>query len=631
MLTYFNEIADFINNINENIGVLLTIAIATSLLIVVIALLYLATHKNKLGRNTKALIAGISVVVLFASIGFGWYSYNAKKVREQKFVIAIADFYTTNQKDYGVTEDISHKLSQLLADEPDMIVELLNRPITEADGSDEAIIQGEGIDADIVLWGWYTVTQTDVLVTIHIEDLTPQPTLTTDFVLPESYQIQVDIFKIDTFELQKSISEDFSSIAFFIKGKSIAENGNTNEAIDYFSKAIQKETSIDKWYFYYARGYTYANSARDLVSAIKDLETATKTIPLQNSNASYIYNTLGVAYFYSEDFNKAKEAQTFALELELGKEKPDELFLAVTLTNIGSDVANIGDCEIAIDYFIQALTYAKEEDFAGHIHLQRGLCYRRLGRDQDAIPDLDHAIAIFERIKETDLKNSFRMSYLNRGEIYEGIGDTASDIWGSKGFYEKVVGDDTALLESKTYYEKAVDDYTAAIKVDSEYDLAYLTRGRTYLKLYRYDESEDDLLMAIYLNPDDIRSHIILSKVYFEQGLQNQAFQELSIANQIDLPQTANDYWQRALYFTSLKLYDQSISDCTQAILLDPLHGECYFTRGSNYMQLLMETNNPSEFEELRTKALDDLIQVTRIEKDPNEVRLAEEMIEIIK
>jgi len=98
LFSFFNEITDFINHLNENFGLMVTVAVAVSLLITTVALWYLITRRTKLARITKFLIVGVSAIVLFISIGYGWYSYSTKKAREQKFIIAIAEFYSTNKR-----------------------------------------------------------------------------------------------------------------------------------------------------------------------------------------------------------------------------------------------------------------------------------------------------------------------------------------------------------------------------------------------------------------------------------------------------------------------------------------------------------------------------------------------------
>jgi len=319
LFTYFNEIVDFINNLKENIGLLLTIIIATSLFIVIVSFWYLITHKNRLARNTKVFIVGISTLILFISIGFGWYSYSAQKTLEKKFIIAIADFYSTNQRDYGVTEDISYKLSQLLADEPDMVVAPLNKPITETEGSAEAVRQGKNIYADMIFWGWYTVTDSDVLITIHIEDLSTQSNISS-LDLPDSYQVQADITKINTFKLQKELSDDFSGIAFFLKGNASTSENNVDKAIEYYSKAIDKETFVNKWIFYYQRGSTYLFSVKGMdgaLNAVTDLEKAIESMPSGIEDEVNAYNTLGSAYFRARNFENARNIQNYALKLQL--------------------------------------------------------------------------------------------------------------------------------------------------------------------------------------------------------------------------------------------------------------------------------------------------------------------------
>ena len=579
-------------------------------MIAIVKLWYFATKKNRLSKSTKIIILSSTVILFFLAIGLGWITIERKQMREQQFIIAIANFYSTNQKDYGVTEDLAYKLGSLLADEFDMVVELLNTTISEAEGRDEAVRKGKETNADVVFWGWYTVTQTNILVTIHIEDLTSESIENIAFGLPESYQFQDNLIRLDTFELQKDISEDFSAIAFFLMGKSANGNGNFNKAIDYYSKAIEKKTHFDEWFFYYERGYTNFAYTEDIDSAILDFEAATDQVATSANEASIVYSALGTSYFYAADFIKAREMQTFALQLELAKEQSDNEVVGTLLYNIANDIVMEEGCEGALDYFSQSLEYAQSKWMIATIHRGRGICFNILNRDQDAISDLNIAIAIFEKLNDPNLKQLYRQSLNNRAEIYYRMGLQS-----------------TTSSDANSYYKMAISDYTVAIKVDSNYHFAYLNRGQVHLTLEKFEKAENDFEDALKLAPNDVATRIALSRIYFYQGWENQALEELTIATQLNSPEIADAYTYRGFIYSSLYQDENAINDCSQALLLNSSQEDCYYIRGTSYYFLFSKTNDPIERNKLREKATVDLVHVTQFGEYPERVETAQELL----
>jgi len=535
----------------------------------------------------------------------------------------------------------------LLADEPDITVELLSKPIKETDGREEAIRQGNKIEADLVFWGWYTTTPTDVLVTIHIEDLKTREVAysfmgfktneTANYGLTDSYQVQENITKINTFELQKSISDDFSSVAYFLKGELSLENNDAEKAIEYYSKAIEKATYVDKWYFYYERGNAYLTWIKNLNKAIPDLKLAIDTLPKGAANASIVYNTLGVAYYYIGDYENAKTMQLYAVELEKKKEKPNKLLLAVLLHNVGSDLAVLGNLESALNYYSDSIEYTGDGMEGGLVFLDRGLCYIQLNRDRDALTDLTQSIKLLKTVKDSSVKKSLRQAYLNRGQIYERMVD-------------KIIEGSATEAD----YQNAFSDYTAALKVDPTYHIAYNVRGLLYWRLKKFENAQDDLKQSILLDPSSPGPHITLSAIYNDQGLTALATEELNIAAHIGSFSMAKSYTNRAtiyylisyswlisnpdssksdlLKFLSPGSHDENIiNDCTQAITLDSSQEDCYLLRGGAYFRLWASSIDPFSRIENFVLAENDLHQVIKISKKKENLEMAQNLLDLME
>ncbi|MFJ2171263.1 tetratricopeptide repeat protein, partial [Streptomyces griseofuscus] len=106
-----------------------------------------------------------------------------------------------------------------------------------------------------------------------------------------------------------------------------------------------------------------------------------------------------------------------------------------------------------------------EPDYAWAI-ASRGETYRLMGRFEEALTDLNHAI---------QLEPDYAWAIANRGETYR-------------------------LMHR---YDDALTDLNHAIQLEPDYAWAIANRGQTYRLMSRYDEALTDLNHAIQLDPED--------------------------------------------------------------------------------------------------------------------------------
>lgn len=133
----------------------------------------------------------------------------------------------------------------------------------------------------------------------------------------------------------------------------------------------------------------------------------------------------------------------------------------------------------------------------GEFYINKGATYAMLGRNQEAIAEID---------KGLKLKPSHQAGYLNRSVLYNQQGNYSkaledietyftynpynADLW-----YESA-----RLKRALNRVPEAIDDYTQAIKLNRQKGIYYYERSRTYHSLGNIEAAKNDLGNAIQLN-----------------------------------------------------------------------------------------------------------------------------------
>ena len=90
-----------------------------------------------------------------------------------KNIIIVAGFDGPEPDEHRVTEILVGKIHKLTAENRDIEVRALRETISEQMGSDVARSKGKEVEGEgkLLLWGWYTKIEKDVLATINFEAL----------------------------------------------------------------------------------------------------------------------------------------------------------------------------------------------------------------------------------------------------------------------------------------------------------------------------------------------------------------------------------------------------------------------------------------------------------------------------
>jgi tetratricopeptide (TPR) repeat protein len=453
---------------------------------------------------------------------------------EDKVVVLIAEIDGPDPKNYRVTEELISQLSTSLADYDDTVILPLGEIITEQQGSPHARQLGTKRHADVVLWGYYGATATDVHLTLHVENLQPEKMMT--MKAGETMHTQAAIAQLDSFTVQQDISSQMTALVFYLSGFARYQAEDYPAALARFDQALAQSSWADDILnrsdalFYRGTTHLYLENWQ---SALADF---TQAIVI-NPNAFNAYNNRGFTYYSLNDYPAAIADFTKAIELNSG--------FTPAYNNRGLVYSAQGQYAEAFADYNHAIRIAPNDAIA---YYNRGNIYSAQGQYAEAIADYTQAIAL-------DPQDA--AAYYNRGNIYSIHGQ----------------------------YAKALADYNEAIRIDPNDATAYTDRGLTYSAQGQYAKAIADYNQAIALDPHDATTYYNRGGAYADLQDYPAAIADYTQALALD-PQDTAAYNNRGNTYADLKDYPAAIADYTQAIALDPNLASAYYNRGNTYADL---------------------------------------------
>ncbi len=400
----------------------------------------------------RRLALAVLVLLLLAPAIAGYALYRHDQALRSKVVILVADFTGPEPEQYRVTEQILVQLREALAGYDDTVVVALGRPIMEQEGSPAAREEGRRRRADLVLWGWYARTESDVRVTVHVENLSSSKYLTLRG--EEPYQMQAAVAELESFQLQDRLSGEMSALMLFVSGLARYEAVDYREAIRRFTDALAPgvwpEGMVGPEMLHSYRGTAYFYQG-EYKRAIADYDEMLRLNP-QDAEA---HNNRALAYAYLGEYKRAIEDFIEALRLN-----PQS---AEVYNNRGVANADLGEYERAIADYDKALRLNPQ---LAEAYNNRGLAYTGLGEYERAIADYDEALR---------LNPQYAKAYTGRGAAYDSLGK----------------------------HERAIADYGEALRFNPQDAAAYNNRGLAYTGLGEYERAFADHNEALRLNPQD--------------------------------------------------------------------------------------------------------------------------------
>ncbi len=389
---------------------------------------------------------GVMGLALLVSSGLlAWRVVETNRLEaefEEKVVVLVADFPGPDPDSYRVTETLLLKLHEAAADYDDTLILALGASISEQEGSAAARSLGEENNADIVLWGWYAVTGSNALVTIHVEFLGEPNYQRLYGEYQKTIGMQTTVAEIESFTLQQNLSTEMSRFVILFGGLLRYEAEDYLEAASRLSRGLEMSTMeatvINLEIIHFYRGNTYS-ALGEYQKAIADYDMAIQIDP----QLSEAYNNRGNTYSDLGEYQKAIADYDMAIQLnpQLGE----------AYYNRGNTYYALGEYQKAIADYDMAIQIDPQDAEA---YANRGNPYYALGEYQKAIADYDMAI----QIDPQDF-----LTYNNRGSTYSVLGE----------------------------YQKAIADFDMAIQIDPQAE-AYYNRGNTYYALGEHQKAIAD-------------------------------------------------------------------------------------------------------------------------------------------
>jgi tetratricopeptide (TPR) repeat protein len=177
------------------------------------------------------------------------------------------------------------------------------------------------------------------------------------------------------------------------------------------------------------------------------------------------------------------------------------------------------------------------------------------------------------------------------------------------------------LLQGK--YEEAMFDFDRAIELKPNLHEAYANRALTRMALNDVEGAERDAKRAYELEPDSVAAHIVLGRVYANEGESEKAQDWFNTAINAD-PEDASTWWWRGRFYRDvLGAGNAALNDFNMAIELSPAQAALYLDRAQLYVGAEVRYDSARE-------DLEEAISLSQDPKLPHIIEAAEELLAII-
>jgi tetratricopeptide (TPR) repeat protein len=260
------------------------------------------------------LLARLGIVVFFlVACVAGVSLYNRMLLLESKIVILVSNFDGPDPQNFRVSDILITKLEDGLKNYNDVALITVNDDITAQEGSQAARQLGKRYQADYVLWGWYGVTNSNALLTLHVENMNPQ--LTLPMGASGLSQKITSISDMESFTLQQNLASQMTALIQFISGLVSYNAKHYDYAISRFSDALNEgqwnDDLISQSAVFFYRGNSYY-SKQEYEYAVADLSRAIQI----NPKLSMAYNNRGAAYSALNEYERAFNDFSVAIQLD---------------------------------------------------------------------------------------------------------------------------------------------------------------------------------------------------------------------------------------------------------------------------------------------------------------------------
>lgn len=288
-----------------------------------------------------------------------------------------------------------------------------------------------------------------------------------------------DANQIDSarFYINRYLDRSPSIKGYFLSGMIHEAEGKALRALVDYEAVIRNDPKHLEAYF--QKGLIYYNIA-SYAQAIKDFSMVIR---------QYSSSETHVVYFVNDPFG-SKSTFITTLQSILGR-----VYQYRGLTH-----EKLGDMDSALSDFNQSFAFDTLADY----YINRSQLHAGMGQEDLAIDDLKAAI----KLEEDNYLAWYNLALLDN--------DTELPV--------ELLEDDTFtpmlnLLGAHAYenknYPLAVSYLTKAIEANNKDELAYLNRGKAFLKTGMYPQARADFLEVLQINPNALEVFFLIGNAYF--------------------------------------------------------------------------------------------------------------------
>lgn len=372
--------------------------------------------------------------------------------------VLFVKFDGEDQAQREISSEIKKTLKDNLEAEQQLQIEVIgtSRTITELEGSEIAVMVGELYQADIVIWGWYNVSEDKVPLIIHYEIIPSSNTFAASLCAASSSPPE-RIEKREALEnliLQTSLANEFSYFTLFTLGLTYFENQEWETAASLFGDAIK----------YLPENSTLSANTVDHEQLVDEF---------------VLFYYQGLALEGVGDYDNA--LITF--------QKLGEVWKGDSYYHLGTGKAYLGlkRNQEAIHHFTIAYDNRDSNDVGADALLYRATAYYRSGNFDWANEDLNSALKLSE------------MRVLNTIQPYNGLDHVSpsENELISPNLDSALTHFFRAFQVEETNPNQAIKGYSKAIEIYPKFLLAREFRAYLNLNKYDYTATKNDLLIAV--------------------------------------------------------------------------------------------------------------------------------------
>jgi tetratricopeptide (TPR) repeat protein len=351
-------------------------------------------------------------------------------------------------------------------------------------------------------------------------------------------------------------------------GLILLKKGKQEEALQYFDKAIESGSQNPKIYRYIADSYEDLKMTENAIMALE------KALRIQPDDVETLFQ-LADLYYNSGRLNQAED-----LFRKIIRNTPGDMNTENALVNLGIILDDMERHNEAVSAFEQAIAINPSNDTA---YYNLGVAFKNLGQSSKAIESWKKAA----NINPNEVKNMEAIGdyYYDNGYFSEAVKEYESISKANPTQYKLKIKLSDAYFKLKNFEqaEKHLIYVLNNSKDGNEIKIAHRKLALVYSQgdPKNRSKAKDEAYRGSHMDPDDMESKLILSKVLIESNSlmdREKAIDELTTIVRSDVPPkvAAQAYNYLGLCYYKNGEFKRAIREFQNSIDLDPSLTEAY-------------------------------------------------------